>query len=245
MNPGSRLSVGDVLNRVFALYKEHFGVLIPVAFWLFLVVSILGGILSRTNALALLIFFIVTFAAAILYQGMVVSLVRDVQDGRRDSSVGELFSSVSPVLGALVGASILYGLAVGIGFFLLIVPGCILLTIWAVIAPVIVIEKKGALDSFGRSRELVRGNGWPVFGTVIVAALITVIVGAILGAIAEGIAGGPILRIVFGALASTLTAPIGALVAAVLYYRLLEIKGAVPGPVATGGGRPPPPTPPP
>ncbi|MDX6653331.1 MAG: hypothetical protein QOH18_23, partial [Solirubrobacterales bacterium] len=236
MNPGSRLSVGDVLNRVFALYKEHFGVLIPVAFWLFLVVSILGGVLSRTNALALLIFFIVTFAAAILYQGMVVSLVRDVQDGRRDSSVGELFSSVSPVLGALVGASILYGLAVGIGFFLLIVPGCILLTIWAVIAPVIVIEKKGALDSFGRSRELVRGNGWPVFGTVIVAALITVIVGAILGAIAEGIAGGPILRIVFGALASTLTAPIGALVAAVLYYRLLEIKGAVPGPMATGGG---------
>jgi hypothetical protein len=225
MNPASRLSVGDVLNRVFALYKEHFGVLIPVAFWLFLVVSILGGILSRTNALALLIFFVVTFAAAILYQGMVVSLVRDVQDGRRDSSVGELFSSVSPVLGALVGASILYGLAVGIGFFLLIVPGCILLTIWAVIAPVIVIERKGAFDSFGRSRELVRGNGWPVFGTVIVATLITVIVGAILGAIAEGIAGGPILRIVFGALASTLTAPIGALVAAVLYYRLLEIKG--------------------
>jgi hypothetical protein len=239
MNPGSKLSVGDVLNRVFALYKEHFGVLIPVAFWLFLVVSILGGILSRTNALALLIFFIVTFAAAILYQGMVVSLVRDVQDGRRDSSVGELFSSVSPVLGALVGASILYGLAVGIGFFLLIVPGCILLTIWAVIAPVIVIEKKGALDSFGRSRELVRGNGWPVFGTVIVAALITVVVGAILGAIAEGIAGGPILRIVFGALASTLTAPIGGLVAAVLYYRLLAIKGAAPGPVATGADAPP------
>jgi hypothetical protein len=223
MNPAGRLSVGDVLNRVFALYKEHFGILIPVAFWLFLVVSILGGVLSRTNALALLIFFIVTFAAAILYQGMVVSLVRDVQDGRRDSSVGELFGSVSPVLGALVGASILYGLAVGIGFFLLIVPGCILLTIWAVIAPVIVIERKGALDSFGRSRELVRGNGWPVFGTVIVATLITVIVGAILGAIADGIAGGPILRIVFGALASTLTAPIGALVAAVLYYRLLEI----------------------
>jgi hypothetical protein len=233
MNSGSRLSVGDVLNRVFELYKEHFGVLIPVAFWLFLVVSILGGILSRSNYLALLIFFVVTFAAAILYQGMVVSLVRDVQDGRRDSSVGELFSSVGPVLGALVGASILYGFAVGIGFFLLIVPGCILLTIWAVIAPVIVIEKKGAIDSFGRSRELVRGNGWPVFGTVIVATLITAIVSLILGAIADGIAHGAILRIVFGALASTLTAPIGALVAAVLYYRLLEIKGAAPDPAAS------------
>jgi MFS family permease len=227
MAQGKKLTVGEILDRVFQLYREHFGVLIPVAFWLFLVVSILGGILSRSNALALLIFAVVTFAAAILYQGMVVSLVRDVQDGRRDSSVGELFSSVGPVLGALIGASIFYGLAVGIGFFLLIVPGCILLTIWAVIAPVIVIERKPVFESFGRSRELVRGYGWPVFGTVIVATLITVIVGTILGVIAEAIAGGPILRIVFGALASTLTAPIGALVAAVLYYRLLELKGAV------------------
>src|SRR6201996_6518045 len=116
MNPANRVSVGDVLNRVFALYKEHFGVLIPAAFWLFLIVSILGGILSRTNALALLIFFVISFAVAILYQGMVVSLVHDVQDGRRDSSVSELFRSVGPVLGTLIGASILYGLGVGIGF---------------------------------------------------------------------------------------------------------------------------------
>jgi hypothetical protein len=228
MNSGSRLSVGDVLNHVFELYREHFGVLIPVAFWLFLVVSILGGILSRSNALALVIFFVVTFAAAILYQGMVVSLVHDVQDGRRDFSVGELFRSVTPVLGALIGASIFYGLAVGIGFFLFIVPGCILLTLWAVIAPVIVIERRPVFESFGRSRELVRGYGWPVFGTVIVATLITVIVGTILGLIAEAIANGPILRIVFGA-------PIGALVAAVLYYRLLELKGetASPSPSAS------------
>lgn len=240
MNNGSRLSVGDVLNRVFELYREHFGVLIPVAFWIFLAVSILGGVLSRTNALALVIFFAVSFAAAILYQGMVVSLVRDVQDGRRDFSVGELFRYVTPVLGALIGASILYGLAVGIGFFLLIVPGCILLTIWAVVAPVIVIERKPIFESFGRSRELVRGYGWPVFGTVIVATIITAIVSFILVGIAEAIAGGPILRIVFGALASTLTAPIGALVAAVLYYRLLELKGvAAPGPVAAGADVPP------
>jgi hypothetical protein len=252
MDRGNTLSVGDVLNRVFALYKEHFGVLIPAAFWLFLVVSILGGILSRTNALALLIFYVVSFAVAILYQGMVVSLVHDVQDGRRDSSVGELFRSVGPVLGALIGASILYGFGVGIGFVLLIVPGCILLTIWAVIAPAIVIEKRDVFASFGRSRELVRGYGWPVFGTVIVATLIAAIASVILLAIAEAIAGGPILRIVFGALASTMTAPIGGLVAAVLYYRLLELQGgSAPshpndqgGPSDWNEGVPPPPPPP-
>jgi hypothetical protein len=234
-NPGIR--VGDVLNRVFELYKEHFGVLIPAAFWLFLVVSILSGIVGQHDVGLLLIVAVVTFAVAILYQGMVVSLVHDVQDGRRDSSVGELFRSVGPVLGPLIGASILYGIAVGIGFFLLIVPGCILLTIWAVIAPAIVIEKKDVMASFGRSRELVRGFGWPVFGSVVVATLITAIASVILTGIAEAIAGGPILRIVFGALASTLTAPVGGLVAAVLYYRLLELKGeaAPPHPSDQGG----------
>ncbi len=225
MDRANTFSVGEVLNRVFDLYKQHFGVLIPAAFWLFLVVSILGGVLSRTNYLALLVFYVVSLAVAILYQGMVVSLVHDVQDGRRDSSVGELFRSVGPVLGALIGASLLYGIAVGIGFFLLIVPGCILLTIWAVIAPAIVIEKQPAMASFGRSRELVRGFGWPVFGSVIVATLITAIASIILLGIADAIAGGPILRIVFGALATTLTAPVGGLLAAVIYYRLLELKG--------------------
>jgi MFS family permease len=252
MDRGNTLSVGDVLNRVFELYKEHFGVLIPAAFWLFLLVSILSGIVGQHDVGLLLIVAVVSFAVAILYQGMVVSLVHDVQDGRRDSSVGELFSSVGPVLGPLIGASILYGFGVGIGFFLLIVPGCILLTIWAVIAPAIVIEKQGVMSSFGRSRELVRGFGWPVFGTVIVATLITAIVSVILTAIAEAIAGGPILRIVFGAIAATLTAPVGGLVAAVLYYRLLELKGGTaPGhPSNQGGpsdwheGVPPPPPPP-
>ena len=38
---------------------------------------------------------------------------------------------------------------------LLIVPGLILLTIWAVIAPVIVVERSGVIDAFRRSRELV------------------------------------------------------------------------------------------
>jgi len=252
MDRGSTLGVGDVLGRVFDLYKAHFGVLIPAAFWLFLVVSILSGIVGQGNVGLLLIVAVVSFAVAILYQGMVVSLVHDVQDGRRDSSVGELFRSVGPVLGPLIGASLLYGFGVGIGFFLLVVPGCILLTIWAVIAPAIVIEKRDVIAAFGRSRELVRGFGWPVFGTVIVATLITAIASLILTGIAEAIAGGPILRIVFGALASTLTAPIGGLVAAVLYYRLLELKNeSAPRHPSDHGGQDewnepvPPPDPPP
>jgi hypothetical protein len=135
--------------------------------------------------------------------------------------------SALPVLGPLIGAGILAGLGIGAGLVLLIVPGLYLLTIWAVIAPAIVIERRGIFDAFGRSRHLVSGNGWPVFGTIIVAFLITVVASIVLTAIANSIADGPLVRIVFNALASTLTAPITALVASVLYFRLLDLRQPV------------------
>jgi hypothetical protein len=224
---GRKLQVGETLSEVFAIYREQAGVLLPVAFWLYLAVAIVTGFAGNHFGLLFFLSLVLGFIVAMLYQGMVVSLVRDVQDGRQESSVGELLRSVTPVLAPLVVASVLFGIAVGIGFVLLIVPGCVLLTIWAVIAPAIVIERRDVFEAFGRSRELVRGNGWPVFGAVIAAALIAAVVAIVLGSIAEAIAGGPILRIVFSALASTVTAPITALVAGVLYYRLLPFQPEV------------------
>jgi hypothetical protein len=240
-----KLDVGEVLSEVFAIYRENAGVLIPVAFWLFLVVAVVQGV-AEDSAVLLLAGALLNLVASIIYEGMVVSLVRDVQDGRRDLSVGGLYRQVTPVLWPLAGASILFGIAVGIGFVLLIVPGLILLTIWAVLAPAIVIERRGVIESFRRSRELVKGYGWPVFGTVICAFLITAVVGLVLVSIAAAIADGPILRIVLGLLASSVTAPIIALVSGVLYYRLLQLKGD-PGVIAPDAASGPytPPGPPP
>jgi hypothetical protein len=213
------LSVGETLNEVFAIYGAHVGVLLPVAFWLYLAVAVVDGLVEGDLALLPLVIVVSTIAAT-LYQGMVVGLVRDVEAGRRDSSVRELFGFATPLLAPLIGAGLLSGLGIGVGLVFLIVPGLYLLTIWAVIAPVIVIERSGVIPSFGRSRELVRGNGWPVFWVIAVAFLITLAGSAIFGAIAAGISDGPLVRIVFGALASTVTAPIVALAAGVLYYRL-------------------------
>jgi MFS family permease len=226
-----RLSVGDALSEVFRIYREHAGVLLPVAFWLFLIVAIVNGLTEGSLSLFWL-GIVVSLAVGTLYQGMVVELVRDVQDGRLDASVGDLMRSVLPVLGPLLGAGLLAGIGIAVGFFLLIVPGLILLTIWAVIAPVIVIERRGVFAAFGRSRQLVKDQGWPVFGTVIVAFLIAIVLSLVLVAIAASIADGPLLRIVFSALASTVTAPIEALVASVLYFRLLAIKGEPAQPAA-------------
>lgn len=233
---GRKIEVGEVLSEVFEIYRANAGTLIPVAFWLFLVVAIVDGLLGTKVALLPIVLAVSTIVGTI-YQGVVVSLVRDVQDGRRDFSINELFQQATPVILPLIVAGLLAGIGIAIGLILIIVPGLFLITIWAVIAPVIVIERSPILASFGRSRELVRGNGWPVLGTLVVAYLITLVVGGILTGIASAIADGPILRIVFSALASTFTAPILALVAGVLYYRLVGIGATT----APSQGDPPPP----
>jgi hypothetical protein len=218
-----QLKVGSTLSEAFDLYRDQAGVLMPAAFWLFLVVGIVSGLAD--GELSLLFTLVIGVIIATLYQGMVVALIRDVRDGRRDTSIAQLMRGALPVMGSLIAAGILSALGIVVGFILLVVPGLFLITIWAVIAPVIVIERTGVLAAFGRSRELVRGNGWPVFGSVVVAGLIAAIGGLILGAIANGLSDGPLLRIVLGAIASTFTAPVAALVAAVLYFRLREIEG--------------------
>ena len=119
----------------------------------------------------------------------------------------------------LILAGLVVGLLVLVGFILLVVPGLFLLTIFAVVAPVIVVERAGVFEALGRSRALVKGNGWNVFGVIIVAFLITFVISAIFGGIGAAI-GGTVVRIIFSIIANTLTAPIAALVGAVLYFTL-------------------------
>src|SRR4051794_7796596 len=155
-----RLSPGDVIGRAFEIYRDQIGVLLPAALVVFAVDALVRWVFNE--GLLTLVAVLVSLVLATLYEGMVVELVRDVQDGRRDNTVGELFGSVSPVLLPLIAVSLLAGLGIGLGFVLLIVPGLILLTFWSVVAPVTVIERPGVFGAFGRSWQLVRGYGWPV-----------------------------------------------------------------------------------
>src|SRR4029078_6884284 len=154
--------------------------------------------------------------------GSARTCVRDVQDGRRDHSTGELFRSVTPVLLPLVGLAIVAGIGIAIGFVLFIIPGLILLTIWSVAAPVMVVEHPGVFAALGRSRDLVRGYGWPVFGTIILAALIDFAGNAVAAVVASGLSDGG--TAIVNWIAATLPAPIVALASAALYFALLVVK---------------------
>jgi hypothetical protein len=219
-----KLNVGETLGEAFRLYREQAGVLLPIAFWLFLAVGIAEALGREVLAVGLFSI-VLSLTVTTLYGGIVVGLVRDLRDGRRDSSVGDLFRMVTPVLLPLLGAGVLAGLGVFFGFLLLVLPGLYLLTIWAVVAPVIVVERESVTEAFGRSRALVKGNGWPVFWSVVLAFLIVFVAAFGLAAIAIAVADELLLLIVVETLAATFTAPIPALVAAVLYFRLRELRG--------------------
>ena len=232
-----KLDVGRVLSRTFGMYRDQFTLLIPAALVLFVPVGLINGFLySEGGVLLSLAASALAVVATFWYQGMVVEAARDILDGRRDQTIGSLFSSVTPVLGALIGAGILAGIGIAIGFVLLIVPGLFLLTIWAVLAPVIVLERTGVFPAFGRSRALVKGHGWQVFGVLVVLFLlffvIRILVSAIIGGIADSFAGFAIADIVV----NLLTVPISALAASVIYFELKRLHGE-PIPGAEPGGQ--------
>ena len=225
-----RIDAGRVIGEAFSTYREYAGPLLGGALVVVGVAALVNGLLSASDSIGLiLVGSVIAFVAQFLYTGYVVKLVQDVRDGRRDQSVGELFRAAAPYIGTLILNGILAGIAIAIGFFLLIVPGLILITIWAVIAPSIVVENRGVIEAFGRSRELVKGEGWSVFAVIVLAFLIVFALSFIAAIIGEGI-GDDAGRVIVGTIANVLTVPIAALVASILFFDLGG--GAAPAPEA-------------
>ncbi|MDX6698724.1 MAG: hypothetical protein QOE65_2121 [Solirubrobacteraceae bacterium] len=238
-----RIDIGAILSRVFQYYREQAGVLLPAALIIFVPIALIAGVAAAGGGIiAILGVLLVSAVANAFYQATVVEAVRDIQDGRRDLDVGGLFRSASQVLGPVIVAAILLGFGIAIGLVLLIVPGLILLTIWAVTIPAVVLERKSPVEALGRSRELVRGHGWQVFGVVVILAVAQEIARRILIAIFGGIGdfvGGAIGSLI----GNVLFAPLTAIAATVLYLELRRIKeGTAPpagaDPLAPGTGTP-------
>jgi hypothetical protein len=214
---------------VFRIYVDQAPVLMPAAAVVFAFTGVLTGVLAAASPSLALLSLLIILVATVLFTGMVVELVADVQDGRRDASARQLLRAVAPVAGQLIIVGLVAAVGIVIGFVLVIVPGLVLLTLWSVAAPVVVLERPPGLRALGRSRELVRGNGWQVFAVIVLLYVVVVGASSALEVAAEsaGTAAGIVVRVVVG----VLTAPLSALAASVLYFDLRSAgaHGASPG----------------
>jgi hypothetical protein len=216
-----------VLGEGWALYKAHWRHLLTISFIVYIGIALISLLLTLilVNWLAGLLAAAISLVALFWVQGALVKAVEDVRDGRADLPLGETFARVRPQLSAIVVGGILAGIGVFLGLLLFIVPGLLLMTWWVLLIPVIVLEQRRAGEAFGRSRELVRGYGWGVFGVIVLTILLllgfSIVLAIVLAPFDEWLQS-----FLSNVISGTLTAPFIAVTWTILYYRLRGTKEA-------------------
>lgn len=243
------MSFGGILGESWALYTKFFRRFVVIALIVYAIVNLLNALVASVighgTGIALLLILVtdvVSLVGTFWLQGALVYAVDDVRDGKVDTTVGQIFERVRPYLWTLILAGVLAALGIALGILLFIVPGLILLTWWCLMVPVIVLEEKHVGEAFSRSRELVRGHAWTVFGVVIVAGLLSGIAAGIIQAIFSFL--GTFLRIwVGGTISSAIVGPFIAIALTLMYFTLRDLKAAPavaePAPAAEPAAAPP------
>lgn len=211
------------------MYRAHARHLLTIAFVVYVVAAIIEAILAGLLGLiGMLLAAIVGIIAAFLLQAALVKAVEDVRDGRADLSLGETLQAARPHVARVAGASIVAGIAIVVGLVLLIVPGLYLLTIWCLIVPVVVLEGASVSAAFERSRQLVRGFGWQVFGTLVLVFLLLIVVSIIISAVLAALPDA-VRSAISSIVSGTLVSPFLALVLTMGYFRLRAAPRTTPG----------------
>ena len=240
-----RSPLTGVLTEAWDLYRRFAGHFLLISFVIYVITAVLVALLSLAGIAGAIIGAIISFAATYVVQASLIKAVQDVRDGRVDLDLSRTVRAAGPHILPVIGASILAGIGITIGFFLLIVPGFVLLTYWCLIVPFIVIGGSGVLQSFGNSMRTVRGYAWRVFGTYVLVFMILIAFAIVLGFVL--ILLPLFLRsFVNSVVSGTLIAPFLALVATLIYYRLTAAHAGQPytpiGPAGATVREPPYPT---
>lgn len=128
--------------------------------------------------------------------------------------------------GRLIGATLLFEVAVAVGFVLLVIPGVLVLVYCTLYGPVIVVERIGVRASLRRSAQLVRGN----FRSMLALTAIVLIVGEGAAALTDVLLNGTerwvhVLGFYF---VDVLLTPLQGVGIAVAYFALVAVETARP-----------------
>jgi hypothetical protein len=180
------LTLGELLDRTFHLYRNNFGLFVGIAAVAYLplfIIRVAFGVLQISalkghasaavgmviGGLVAIVCYLVSVAAA---QAATVTAVSSVYLGQT-LTVGETYSRVRGKIVRVVLTMIGMGIGIGIGLLLLIVPGIILFLMWGLTIPVVVLEDADLFEALRRSRALTAGHRSRVFLIVLLFALLT------------------------------------------------------------------------
>jgi hypothetical protein len=95
----------------------------------------------------------------------------------RTAGLGECLAAAIRALVPLLILGAITGVAVLIGFTLLIVPAILVYVLWSVAPSVLVDEREGVFMALGRSQELGEGARWKILGIVLVLDAMVLVAG--------------------------------------------------------------------
>jgi hypothetical protein len=236
------LTLGELLDRVFQLYRSRFWIFIgisalaylpvfglqTIALWLPKAASPKLGLAGAAAFLVLLVLRLLAGVAAMAATIIVVSAA--YLD--RPITVGEAYNRVSGMLVRVFFIMIGMSIGIGMGVVLLIVPGIILALMWSLAIPVAVLEDTGLSESLSRSRQLTAGHWSRVFAIYVLyfALLIALEVGlaapiGVIGAM-KGVVAitflksqlASVIALIFALLVSSLVTPVLTISLSLMYY---------------------------
>lgn len=226
------MDLAGMFDASFSLYRRYFVTLIGAVGVIVVPVALLEVGLGPFA-------FLGSSIAGLITPAVGVALAAQVALGETPT-IGSIWRRVGRIIVPLLVTTLVVGLTVVLGTILLIIPGILFYVWFALSSQAIVIENQRYFRAMGRSRQLVRGSWWRVFGILLVIAIATGIASsivqlaviAIFGIVGWGHGGGLFQTTANGsrpdlaplaiasAVSQLVVVPVQALVLAFLYFDL-------------------------
>lgn len=184
------ISVSELIKQSWQLYKNNFKTLISITAWLliFVLFQVLFSILILTGKLAAAAFLgflvlIASIAATIVISIILIEVINKIY---HKESIDNWHNLIKPAINRIGGyllVAIITAVLVMVGFVLLVVPAIIMAVWYSLSEQVFVLENVKGYAALKRSKELVSGYWWQVFGRWLGASLFFAVIIWIINAI--------------------------------------------------------------
>lgn len=188
------LGVGEIIDVAIKIYTRNLGTFLGLTAIIYIPIAIIAvlGFLSvlpegsfvQDNTLYFpfgaddtpfvvfaIAFGILSYLFALLATAAGTRAVADAYLGTKPT-IGKSYAAVGRRIGSLFWLVLLFFIAVAIGFVLLVLPGIYLAIAFIVAVPALVVEDVRGSKALRRSRDLVSGRWWSVFGTVLLGVFL-------------------------------------------------------------------------
>jgi hypothetical protein len=216
----SRLRVADALDEAWAFYARRAAPLLVLGAIVALPVMLARFGADWAGDWAFVLQLAATLVGYIWLQGLITAGLNDVEEASGRRWLAALAAQARPRIFALIVAGLLAGLVFATGF------GIVLLIWWSVLGPAVVVERRGVIASFGRSRRLVRGRVRRVIGVLVLSLLLAAVVAVLISGFF--FLPGEAWSYAVGFAATALTAPWVALAWAFMYRQLRTLEEPAP-----------------